>query len=104
MRPIAARPAESFEFREILYAKQEFVATITINRPGSLNALCTAILPELIAAFTDAANDDAIAVIVLTGAGDRAFCAGGDVRWLQEVQREDARAPAPVDPHAGIED
>ena len=61
-------------------------------------------LTEMREAVQDAAADLEVGVVAITGAGDRAFCAGGDVRWLQEVQRGGAVDAAPVDPHAGIED
>jgi len=70
---------ESFQFTEILYEKKDWVAYVTINRPKRFNAYSTQALAELIKAFTDAANDDSVAVIVYTGAGDKAFCTGGDV-------------------------
>lgn len=79
-RAFASRSAEAFAFREILYAKCGGVARITINRPSQYNAYSTAALEELAAAFRDAAFDDAVGVVVLTGAGDRAFCTGGDVK------------------------
>ncbi|HYL20946.1 MAG TPA: enoyl-CoA hydratase-related protein [Gemmatimonadales bacterium] len=79
-RAFATRPAESFGFRDVLYAKAGGVARITINRPQHYNAYSTAALEELAAAFRDASFDDAVGVIVLTGAGDRAFCTGGDVK------------------------
>ncbi|HTR19912.1 MAG TPA: enoyl-CoA hydratase-related protein [Gemmatimonadales bacterium] len=79
-RHFASRPPASFAFREILYAKADGVARITINRPHNYNAYSTAALEELAAAFRDASFDDAVGVIVLTGAGDRAFCTGGDVK------------------------
>ena len=85
MREFDSRPADSFGFREVLYRKAEWVATITINRPHNHNAYSTAALRELAAAFQDAAFDDAVAVIVLTGAGHRAFCTGGDVKEYQEA-------------------
>jgi 2-ketocyclohexanecarboxyl-CoA hydrolase len=69
-----------------------------------MNAFTGDTLAEMKQAVDDACADPEVGVIVLTGAGDRAFCAGGDVRWLQEVQREDATDPVPADPHAGIED
>ncbi|NIR60578.1 MAG: enoyl-CoA hydratase/isomerase family protein, partial [Gammaproteobacteria bacterium] len=75
-----SRPAESFGFREARYAKADAVATITIDRPHAYNAYSTGALEELATAFRDASFDDAIGVIVLTGAGDRAFCTGGDVK------------------------
>lgn len=83
MKPLAARPPASFEFREIIYEKETPIpgaAMITINRPAFYNAYSTGALLELAAAFGDAALDDRVGVIVFTGAGDRAFCTGGDVR------------------------
>ena len=95
------------DFEDILYEKHSRVrgaAWITINRPQAMNSFTGQTLTEMREAVEDASNDPEVGVIVLTGTGDRAFCAGGDVRWLQEVQQEGADAPAPVDPHAGIED
>ncbi len=80
MRVFAPREASSFGFREVLYAKADGIARITINRPDRFNAYSTECLKELAAALQDAAFDDAVGVIVLTGAGDRAFCTGGDVK------------------------
>ena len=54
------------------------VATITINRPEVLNSFNGQTCEELIMAFTRTGWDQEVGVIVLTGAGDRAFCAGGD--------------------------
>ncbi|MBI3450293.1 MAG: enoyl-CoA hydratase/isomerase family protein [Acidobacteria bacterium] len=85
MSPLEPRPAASFEFQEILYEKRDARATITINRPKSYNAYTTGTLTELVAAFTDASLDDRVAVVVLTGAGDRAFCTGGDVKEYEET-------------------
>ena len=68
------------DFAEILYEKKDWVARITINRPQAYNAYSTQALAELAAAFRQAAFDDEVAVIVYTGAGDRAFCTGGDVK------------------------
>jgi 2-(1,2-epoxy-1,2-dihydrophenyl)acetyl-CoA isomerase len=55
------------------------VATITLNRPESLNALNTQMRGELLAAFKAAARDDAVRAVVLTGEG-RGFCSGADLR------------------------
>ena len=79
MRHFQSRPASDFQFREILYEKKDRVATITINRPHHYNSLSTLSLEEVTTAFHDVADDDAIGVAVFTGAGERAFCAGGDV-------------------------
>ena len=79
-RAFASRDPSSFSFREVLYEKTGGVARITINRPQRYNAYSTKCLEELAAALQDASFDDAVGVIVLTGAGDRAFCTGGDVK------------------------
>jgi enoyl-CoA hydratase/carnithine racemase len=75
-----ARASASLSFQEILYAKAGGVARITINRPSRYNSYSTQCLEELGAALRDASFDDHVGVIVLTGAGDRAFCTGGDVK------------------------
>jgi enoyl-CoA hydratase/carnithine racemase len=79
-RHFASRPASEFAFSEICYEKVDSVARITLNRPQAYNAYTTAALEELATAFRDASFDDLVGVIVLTGAGDRAFCTGGDVK------------------------
>ena len=71
------------EFNNTFYEKGEGIATITINRPEALNALNHETINELLARFEDAENDESIKVIVITGSGDRAFCAGADLKKLQ---------------------
>lgn len=73
------RPADSFNFQNILYAKKDRRATVTINRPEVLNCLDFPTLREMSRAFEDASWDDAVRVLVLTGTGDRAFCTGADL-------------------------
>jgi enoyl-CoA hydratase len=70
----------------IKYERREAVALITINRPSTLNALDMDTLAELDAAVTRAEQDQDIRVIVFTGAGDRAFVAGGDIADLNSRQ------------------
>jgi 2-ketocyclohexanecarboxyl-CoA hydrolase len=65
-------------FQDIRFAVAAGVATITIDRPRVLNAFRARTCEELVTAFNRAAWDDAVGAIVLTGAGERAFCAGGD--------------------------
>lgn len=84
MKGIEPKPPDSFGFEEILYRKEGSVATVTINRPQNYNAYNTPALKELATAFNDAALDDAIGVIVLTGAGDKAFSTGGDVKEYED--------------------
>ena len=66
------------EYEDILYDASDGVATITINRPDKYNAFRGQTCEELIHAFNRAGWDKSIGVIVLTGAGDKAFCTGGD--------------------------
>src|SRR5258707_9790340 len=65
-------------YQDILYEKRDGIATITINRPKVLNAFRAETVEEMLAAMRDAEGDAEIGVVVLAGAGDRAFCAGGD--------------------------
>ena len=65
-------------YEDILYDKRDGVATITINRPNVLNAFRASTVEEMLEAVRDADYDTAIGVIVLAGAGERAFCSGGD--------------------------
>src|SRR5436190_13085826 len=73
------RDPDSFGFRNILYRKTGGIAQVTINRPAVLNALNFETLNELAEAFLDISYDDAVGVLVLTGAGERAFCTGADL-------------------------
>jgi 2-ketocyclohexanecarboxyl-CoA hydrolase len=65
-------------YRDILFDTRDGVARITINRPEKYNAFTARTCEELIDAFRRAGWDKSVAVIVLTGAGDRAFCTGAD--------------------------
>jgi enoyl-CoA hydratase/carnithine racemase len=78
--PVAADPA-TFGFERIRYAKDagSAVATVTIDRPEVLNAFDFQTLRELARAFEDASWDDSMAVVVVTGHGERAFCTGADL-------------------------
>ena len=70
-------------YTDILYTQADGVATITLNRPQVLNAFRPLTVDELINAFEAAGLDPTIGVIVLTGAGERSFCTGGDVKAFQ---------------------
>jgi naphthoate synthase/2-ketocyclohexanecarboxyl-CoA hydrolase len=67
------------DYEDVLYGAEHGVATITINRPQRHNAFRLTTVEELIHAFERADADVEIGVIVLTGAGEKAFCTGGDV-------------------------
>ena len=74
------KSATSFAFEKIVYEKEGHRATVTINRPEVLNCVDFPTLVELHRAFEDVSWDDEIRVMVLTGAGDRAFCTGADLK------------------------
>lgn len=61
------------------YIKDGAVATIRLNRPDKLNALTLAMYDDLGRAFAEAGRDDTVNVVLLTGAGERAFCVGADL-------------------------
>src|SRR5215813_1374082 len=65
-------------YEDILYEVRDGVAWITMNRPTVRNAFRAATVDEMVAAFRAAWADRSVGVVVLTGAGDKAFCAGGD--------------------------
>ena len=68
-------------FQSLIYEVDNFVCTITLNRPEKRNALSAQLVNELIYALELAGNDDAIRAIILTGAG-KAFCSGGDLSQM----------------------
>jgi enoyl-CoA hydratase/carnithine racemase len=83
-RSYAGADPEQFGFRAIRYEKRDLRATITINRPQVLNAVNLQVLQEMNVALKDASWDDAVAVLVLTGSGKRAFCTGADLGEQQQ--------------------
>lgn len=66
------------QYSEILFERNDKVAKITINRPEKLNAFTPVTVQEMIEAFSICRDDSTIGVIILTGAGDKAFSSGGD--------------------------
>jgi naphthoate synthase len=73
------------DYEDILYETDGPVAIVTINRPERYNAFRAQTVEELINAFRRTWADDAIRAIILTGAGDKAFCTGGDVKQRAET-------------------
>ncbi|WP_246197748.1 enoyl-CoA hydratase/isomerase family protein [Chitinophaga agrisoli] len=78
--------SRAITFDYITYEVEQRIAAITLNRPDKRNALNGAMVAELQQAFQQAGADDAVKVIVLKGAGE-AFCAGADLEYLQQLQR-----------------
>ncbi|HZB50754.1 MAG TPA: enoyl-CoA hydratase-related protein [Mycobacteriales bacterium] len=73
------------ELTDVRYVVQDGCAVVTIDRPDRMNAFRGRTVDELISAFKHAWADPAVACVILTGAGDRAFCAGGDVKERAET-------------------
>lgn len=93
-------------FENILFDVQDQVALVTINRPKSLNALNPPTLEELGEAVRRVREDDAIRVLVLTGAGEKAFVAGADISEFPKMNPLQARlfAQKGQDVFFGLED
>ena len=68
----------------ILVEREDAVGIITINRPEKLNAMTPDMATALVAAVEDFNGDDAIRCVIITGAGEKAFCAGSDIRTLDD--------------------
>jgi 3-hydroxypropionyl-coenzyme A dehydratase len=67
------------EYEQLLYEVSDGVATVTLNRPEQRNALSVALLTELVDAIKRARDDAEVRAVVLTGAGEKVFCAGADL-------------------------
>src|SRR5436190_22046451 len=82
------------QYRHLLVERSAdgFVVTVTLNRPDAMNAMNTAMGEDLLACFDGLLRDSLVRAVVFTGAGDRAFCAGGDLKERNEMTDEAWRA------------
>jgi len=78
-------------YNNILFEVNDHIATITINRPKSLNALNTEVLNEIFQAVESVAANEEIRVLILTGSGEKAFVAGADITELAELNTLEAK-------------
>ena len=92
-------------YKDIEYQVSDLVATITINRPRTLNAFTPETLGEMQDALAKATDAHDVGVVVITGTGEKAFCSGGDVNWEAteefadheyELHHHILRCPKPV--------
>jgi len=90
-------------YEQILYQVSDRVATVTLNRPDKLNAWTRQMEEEVTAAIRGAADDDAVRVIILTGAG-KGFCAGADMSLLTGVIANAPQTAAGLTTSAGFDD
>ncbi len=79
-------------YQDILYEKTAGTARLTINRPQQFNAFRSQTLKEMHEALEDASGDKTIGVIVINGAGGKAFCSGGDIEEMRELDPDSGRA------------
>ncbi|MGH2353650.1 MAG: enoyl-CoA hydratase/isomerase family protein, partial [Chloroflexota bacterium] len=75
----------------LLVHQEGATAVLTLHRPDARNALNDEVLRRLMDAVTAVGGDDTVRALVITGAGDRAFCAGADIRQMQTMTEEDGR-------------
>ena len=78
-------------FRNLISADRGAIRTLTINRPDKLNALNRETINELSIAFDQARHDDSVRVVVLAGAGEKAFVAGADIAELEAFRPVEAQ-------------
>ncbi len=79
------------EFKNLLIENNQGLTVVKVNRPQALNALNGEVLQDLSNAFSQLANDPETKVIVLTGAGEKAFVAGADIASMKEMNALDAK-------------
>ncbi|UCD84535.1 MAG: enoyl-CoA hydratase/isomerase family protein [Deltaproteobacteria bacterium] len=78
-------------YEDIIYEQEEGVARITINRAKTFNSFRSQTLDEMHGALEDASGDRSVGVIVISGAGGKAFCSGGDVSEMRDLTPETGR-------------
>ncbi len=78
-------------FQYIIYEKSESIATITLNRPEALNAWSQELAQEFLSAMEDARTDESVKAVVITGAGEKAFSAGADIKAMKGMTALKAR-------------
>ena len=81
---------------DVLYELVDHVAYVTINRPDRRNAINRSVRTSLIEMFSDASVNPDVWAVVLTGAGDKAFCAGGDLKEFDQIARAQSSFPVPM--------
>jgi enoyl-CoA hydratase/carnithine racemase len=103
-------------YETIRYEVSEGIATITLDRGDGLNAMNKQMMNDLLAVFDETDNDDAVRAVIVTGAGERAFCVGADLSsgaetfdFGEDAAWTDAGSPVRADgtvdfSHAGVRD
>ncbi len=90
-------------YETILYEVADQIATITLNRPAKMNAYTATMGAEITDAMLCADADDSVRVIIMTGAGDRAFCAGADMAmFASDIKTREAKPDSREPRRAGV--
>ncbi|MEO0412596.1 MAG: enoyl-CoA hydratase/isomerase family protein [Pseudomonadota bacterium] len=79
---------------EIVFSQRGAIGHVLLNRPKALNALTLDMAIKLRGQLKSWADDDTIAAVIVEGAGEKGFCAGGDIRWLHDTGKADPAAGA----------
>jgi enoyl-CoA hydratase len=79
------------EYDNIRYEKNKGIGTITLNRPAGLNPLSKEMLQDIFSAIEEVKNDEEVRAVIMTGAGDRAFSAGADIKTMQSMTSKDMK-------------
>ncbi|MFQ6083295.1 MAG: enoyl-CoA hydratase-related protein [Candidatus Aminicenantia bacterium] len=79
------------EFKNLMFKKEQGIGWVTINRPDKLNALNVETINELDQVFLNIKNDQEVKVVIITGAGEKAFVAGADIAELAELNIKEAK-------------
>jgi enoyl-CoA hydratase len=82
--------------QDVTYEIQDHIARITINRPERRNAISRATRRALLESFADATVNPDVWVVILTGTGDKAFCAGGDMKEMDEIAKRERKFSVPM--------
>jgi len=82
----------AMDYEDILYEAKEGIAKIIINRPKVYNAFRVKTMDELIDSFERAEADETVGVVIFTGAGEKAFCSGGDISVMGKLTPSIGRA------------
>ncbi|HVN90116.1 MAG TPA: enoyl-CoA hydratase [Candidatus Binataceae bacterium] len=82
------------QFSTLLYDTADGIATVTLNRPDKMNSWNATMGREMVAAFREADQDPEVRAIILTGAGERAFCAGADIGgFAEDIKAREEHVP-----------
>lgn len=82
--------------KELIFEVRDHVAYLTINRPHRSNSISRAVRKEMILALCEANERSDVWAVVITGAGDRAFCAGGDMKEMKEIAEKERKYSVPM--------